>query len=115
MSTSPSAAVQCALPTNHGHSAASHQRGQSQQERVATAVVHCESNSDKMDGETANGLVRRSEKYELLAVIGSRKAGSDAGMVPGEAPKCVPICLDRSCSVATRLRSTGFTPTPLRS
>jgi len=32
-----------------------------------------------MDGKTANGLVRHSEKYEIAGVIDSTKAGMDAG------------------------------------
>ena len=34
-----------------------------------------------MDGKTANGLVRYSEKYEILSVIDSKWAGRDAGDV----------------------------------
>ena len=97
MSTSPFSAAQRALPTNHDHSAknaASHQRGEFERERVATAVVYCEANFGKIDGKTANGLVRRSEKYEILAVIDSRQAGRDAGVVLGEVPKRIPICRD---------------------
>ena len=30
-----------------------------------TAIVYCEANFGKMDGKTANGLVRYSEKYEI--------------------------------------------------
>ena len=45
------------------------------QERAATAVVYCEANFGAIDGKTANGLVRHSEKYEILSVIDSEKAG----------------------------------------
>jgi uncharacterized NAD-dependent epimerase/dehydratase family protein len=44
-----------------------------------TAVVYCEGQFGEQDGKTANGLVRHSEKYEILSVIDSRHAGSDAG------------------------------------
>ncbi|NCF92987.1 MAG: DUF1611 domain-containing protein, partial [Verrucomicrobiaceae bacterium] len=47
-----------------------------------------------MDGKTANGLVRHSEKYEILSVIDSEKAGLDAGMVLDDIPNGIPICLD---------------------
>jgi hypothetical protein len=50
-------------------------------ERTATAVVYCEGNFGAIDGKTANGLVRRSERYEILSVIDSEKAGLDAGTV----------------------------------
>ena len=33
--------------------------------RVATAIVYCEGNFVKIDGKTANGLIRRSEKYRI--------------------------------------------------
>ncbi|NOY08500.1 MAG: DUF1611 domain-containing protein [Spirochaetes bacterium] len=45
----------------------------------AKAIVYCEKEFGKMDGKTANGLVRRSEKYEIAGVIDSTKAGMDAG------------------------------------
>ena len=45
----------------------------------ATAVVYCEGNFGRQDGKTANGLVRHSEKYEIVSVIDSTLAGSDAG------------------------------------
>lgn len=43
------------------------------------AIVYCEKEFGKMDGKTANGLVRHSEKYEIVGVIDSTKAGMDAG------------------------------------
>ena len=61
-------------------------------EKVATAIVYCEANFGDIDGKTANGLVRHSELYEILAVIDSEKAGLDAGVALGEEPKNIPIC-----------------------
>jgi uncharacterized NAD-dependent epimerase/dehydratase family protein len=58
----------------------------------ATAVVYCEANFGAVDGKTANGLVRHSEKYRILSVIDSEKAGLDAGAVLGEQPNAIPIC-----------------------
>ena len=43
------------------------------------AVVYCEANFGGLDGKTANGLVRSSDRYEIVAVIDSGKAGLDAG------------------------------------
>src|ERR1700741_2628583 len=43
------------------------------------AGVYCEGVFGEQDGKTANGLVRHSEKYEILSVIDSVRAGSDAG------------------------------------
>jgi uncharacterized NAD-dependent epimerase/dehydratase family protein len=44
-----------------------------------TATVYCEGNFGKIDGKTANGLVRFSERYRILTVIDSETAGADAG------------------------------------
>ncbi len=69
-------------------------------EQVATAIVYCEANFGAIDGKTANGLVRHSEKYEILAVIDSKKAGIDAGVVLGEEPNGIPICHDLADAIA---------------
>ena len=63
-------------------------------ERTATAVVYCEGNFGAIDGKTANGLIRRSERYEILSVIDSEKAGLDAGTVLDGEPNAIPICRD---------------------
>ncbi|HMG42082.1 MAG TPA: DUF1611 domain-containing protein [Acidimicrobiales bacterium] len=63
-------------------------------DRRATAVVYCEANFGALDGKTANGLVRHSELYEILAVIDSEKQGLDAGEVLDDAPNGVPVCRD---------------------
>jgi uncharacterized NAD-dependent epimerase/dehydratase family protein len=44
-----------------------------------TAVVYCDGQFGEQDGKTANGLVRHSEKYRILSVIDSSRAGADAG------------------------------------
>jgi uncharacterized NAD-dependent epimerase/dehydratase family protein len=46
---------------------------------IARALVYCENEFGKIDGKVANGLARHSEKYEILGVIDSKKAGLDAG------------------------------------
>jgi len=56
-----------------------------------TAVVYCEANFGDIDGKTANGLVRHSEKYEIVSVIDSKKAGRDAGEALGESRNGIPI------------------------
>ena len=58
---------------------------------VATAIIYCEANFGAIDGKTANGLVRHSERYEILSVIDSEKANLDAGMVLDEQPNAIPI------------------------
>jgi uncharacterized NAD-dependent epimerase/dehydratase family protein len=62
--------------------------------RSATAIVYCEANFGTIDGKTANGLVRHSERYEILSVIDSEKAGLDAGMVLDSKPNSIPIYSD---------------------
>ncbi len=61
---------------------------------VTTAIVYCEGNFAALDGKTANGLVRYSEKYKILSVIDSEKAGLDAGTVLDDKPNGIPICRD---------------------
>jgi uncharacterized NAD-dependent epimerase/dehydratase family protein len=68
-------------------------------ERAATAIIYCEANFGSIDGKTANGLVRHSEKYKILSVIDSEKAGLDAGEVLGEKPNAIPIFRDLTDAV----------------
>jgi uncharacterized NAD-dependent epimerase/dehydratase family protein len=71
-----------------------------------TAVVYCEANFGADDGKTANGLVRYSEKYQIVSVIDSQKSGLDAGEVLGGPPKGIPIC----ASLADAIATVGFVP-----
>jgi uncharacterized NAD-dependent epimerase/dehydratase family protein len=59
-----------------------------------TAIVYCEANFGEQDGKTANGLVRHSERYEILAVLDSTRSGLDAGEVLGAKPNGIPIFAD---------------------
>ena len=45
------------------------------------AVVYCEGAFGTTNGKTAHGLVRRSDRYQVLSVIDSNRADQDAGMV----------------------------------
>jgi uncharacterized NAD-dependent epimerase/dehydratase family protein len=76
--------------------------------RVATAIVYCEGNFGEIDGKTANGLIRRSEKYRILSVIDSEKAGLDTGMVLDNAPNAIPICRNLTDSLAQAERVPDF-------
>lgn len=62
--------------------------------RRMTAIVYCESNFGGIDGKTANGLVRHSEKYEILSVVDSEKAGLNSGSVLDGTPNGIPIVRD---------------------
>lgn len=66
-----------------------------------TAVVYCEANLGRMDGKTANGLVRHSEKYKILSVIDSAAAGQDSGSLLDGIANGIPVC--RSLSAALEL------------
>ena len=68
--------------------------------RGTTAVVYSEAFFGTCDGKTANGLVRHSERYEILSVIDSTKAGRDAGEYLDEVPNGIPICADLAGAVA---------------
>lgn len=59
-----------------------------------TAIVYCEANFGAIDGKTANGLIRSSEKYKILSVIDSEKAGQDTGMVLDNEHNGIPVCFD---------------------
>ncbi len=43
------------------------------------AIAYCDDQFGKMDGKITNGLVRHSEKYEIVGIIDRSKAGLDAG------------------------------------
>ena len=75
-------------------------RSSEEQAPSATAVVYCEANFGAIDGKTANGLVRHSEKYEIVSVIDSEQAGLDAGMVLDDEPNAIPICRDLTEALA---------------
>ena len=65
-----------------------------------TAVVYSEGFFGTPDGKTANGLARHSEKYEILSVIDSTKAGGDAGAYLDDVPNGIPICADLAQAIA---------------
>ncbi|HZZ47792.1 MAG TPA: DUF1611 domain-containing protein [Pseudonocardia sp.] len=72
----------------------------------STAIVYCEGQFGEQDGKTANGLVRHSEKYEILSVIDSRRAGVDAGTFLDGKANGIPVL----ASLAECLRHAGRVP-----
>jgi len=56
-----------------------------------TAIVYCEGNFAKIDGKTANGLVRHSQAYRVLSVIDSDHGGSNSGLVLDGVMNHIPI------------------------
>ena len=77
-----------------------------EQEEVPTAIVYCEANFGAIDGKTANGLVRHSEKYKILSVIDSEKAGLDSGVALGDKPNGIPVCRNLAAAIV----HVGITP-----
>jgi uncharacterized NAD-dependent epimerase/dehydratase family protein len=67
---------------------------------VATAIVYCEGQFGAIDGKTANGLVRHSEKYEIISVIDSEKATLDSGVVLDGLPNNIPIYHDLADAIS---------------
>ena len=65
-----------------------------------SALVYCEGNFGRLDGKTANGLVRHSERYDILSVIDSGRAGRDAGEVLDGTPNGIPVHADLAAAVA---------------
>ena len=59
-----------------------------------TAIVYCEGNFGKIDGKTANGLVRHSEKYRIVSVIDSDHDGRDSGQILGHIANHIPVHCD---------------------
>ncbi len=65
-----------------------------------TAVVYCEGNFAKIDGKTANGLVRHSEAYKIVSVIDSTYSGQNSGQVLDNAANTIPILQNLDAAVA---------------
>ncbi|MEO6627460.1 MAG: DUF1611 domain-containing protein [Aquihabitans sp.] len=69
-------------------------------------MVYCEGQFGEQDGKTANGLVRHSERYEILSVIDSRHAGADTGTFLDGTANGIPILAD----LAQSLAHAGYVP-----
>jgi len=55
------------------------------------ALVYCEGAFNTPNGKTAHGLVRFTERYEIIGVIDSAHAGKDAGEVLDGKPNKIPV------------------------
>lgn len=55
------------------------------------AIIYCEGHFGGIDGKTANGLVRRSEKYRILSVIDAGQAGQDTGQILDGLANGIPV------------------------
>ena len=88
----------------HGDSFARATRG----DTTSTAVVYCEGQFGEQDGKTANGLVRHSERYQILSVIDSCRVGLDAGMYLDGRTNGIPVVADLPAAVAHAGRIPDF-------
>jgi uncharacterized NAD-dependent epimerase/dehydratase family protein len=71
-----------------------------------SAIVYCDGQFGEQDGKTANGLVRHSEKFEILSVIDSLQAGADAGMHLDGVINGIPVLANLQEAIA----HAGFVP-----
>lgn len=67
-----------------------------------TAVVYCEGNFAKIDGKTANGLIRHSEAYRILSIIDSTLSGKDSGLVLDGLANGIPIFENLDAALAVK-------------
>jgi uncharacterized NAD-dependent epimerase/dehydratase family protein len=68
--------------------------------REGVAAVYCEGAFGTTNGKTAHGLVRRTERYRVLCVIDSGRAGEDAGEVLDRKPNGIPVVADVNAAIA---------------
>ncbi|WP_299410941.1 DUF1611 domain-containing protein [uncultured Roseobacter sp.] len=64
-----------------------------------SAIIYCEGNFAKIDGKTANGLVRHSEAYRIQSVIDSNHGGQDSGLVLDDAMNNIPVFNDLNAAL----------------
>ncbi len=67
--------------------------------RAPTAIVYCEGNFARVDGKTANGLVRHSQAYRILSVLDSHHAGGDSGEILDGILNHIPVFGDLETAV----------------
>lgn len=92
--------TQLSHPANHNSHLSIQPKPLTEIDTQLTAIIYCEKNFGKLDGKTANGLTRHSEKYKVISVIDSSKAGLDSGMVLDDKANQIPICRDLADSLA---------------
>ena len=76
------------------------------------ALVFCEGAFNTPEGKTAHGLVRFTERYEVVGVLDSNYAGKDAGKILDGKNNGIPIFKDITTAVK-ELRESGAMPKSL--
>ncbi len=69
------------------------------------AIVYCQGAFGTTNGKTAHGLVRRSRRYRVVAVIDAAHAGRDAGAVLDGRDVGTPVCADLDAARTTARRA----------
>ena len=59
-----------------------------------SAIVYCEGSFNTPNGKTAHGLVRFSQRFDILCIIDSNYHGEDSGMVLDSKPSHIPLVAD---------------------
>jgi uncharacterized NAD-dependent epimerase/dehydratase family protein len=70
------------------------------------ALVYSENEFGQIDGKVANGLARHSEKYNILGILDSTKAGLDAGEYLDGIKNGIPVFRDLDYAI----EKLGFVP-----
>ncbi|WP_027078432.1 DUF1611 domain-containing protein [Maribacter antarcticus] len=76
------------------------------------ALVYCEGAFNTPYGKTAHGLVRFTERYEVVGVLDAKYQGQDAGEVLDTRPNRIPVFKDFDTAV-TELTAVNNTPSYL--
>ena len=72
--------------------------------KVPTAIVYCEGNFGKVDGKTANGLIRHSQAYRVVSVIYSSHNRQDSGQILDDVINNIPIFGNLKAAVVHELK-----------
>lgn len=65
------------------------------------AVIYCQGAFGTTTGKTAHGLVRRSRRYKVIAILDSTHADADAGLVLDGRANGIPIVADLQSTIHT--------------
>lgn len=76
------------------------------------ALVYCEGAFNTPNGKTAHGLVRFTERYEVVGVLDEKYAGRDAGAILDGRPNGIPVFKDLDTAIAA-LEDAGNLPSYL--
>jgi uncharacterized NAD-dependent epimerase/dehydratase family protein len=77
---------------------------------LGSAVVYCQGALGTTYGKTAHGLLRHTERFEVLSVVDSKQAGRDAGEVLDGENRGVPVYAGVREAVEAATASVGSAP-----